>query len=43
VDSIVYVEQNAIFGVGLAMRRHDNREIIKFKELSFPARRKASL
>ena len=43
MDSIVYVDQKAIFGVGLAMRRHDNREFTKFKELSFSTRREASL
>ena len=43
VDSVVYVDQNAIFGVGLAMRRHHNRGFIKFKELSFLTRGEASL
>ena len=43
MDSVVYIDQNAIFGVGLAMRRHDNRGFIKFEELSFSTRREASL
>jgi hypothetical protein len=43
VDSVVYVNQDAIFGVGLAMGRHDNRGFIKFEELSFSTRREASL
>jgi hypothetical protein len=43
VDRVVYVEQNAIFGVGFAMRRHDNRELIKLEKLSFPTRGEASL
>jgi hypothetical protein len=43
MDSVVYVDQNAIFGVSFAMRRHDNRGFIKFEELSFSTRREASL
>jgi len=43
VDSVVHIDQNAIFGIGLAMRRHDNRGFIKSEELSFPTCREASL
>ena len=43
MDSVIYVDQNAIFGVSLAMRRHDNRDFIQFEELSFSTRREASL
>ena len=43
MHSVVYVDQNTIFGVSFAMRRHDNRGFIKFEELSFPTRREASL
>jgi hypothetical protein len=43
VDSVVDVDQDAVFGVGLAVRRHDNRGFIKFKKLSFSTRREASL
>ncbi len=43
MDGVVYIDQRAIFGVSLAMRRHHHPSSIKPKELSFPARREASL
>ena len=43
MDGVVYVDQRAILGVSLAMRRHHHPSSIKLKELSFPARREASL
>ena len=43
VDSVVYVHQNAIFGVGFPMRCHDNGGFIQLEELSFPPRGEASL
>ena len=43
MDGVVYIDQRAIFGISLAMRRHHHPRSIKLKELSFPARREASL
>jgi hypothetical protein len=43
MDGVVYIDQRAIFGVSLAMRRHHHPSSIKLKEVSFSARREASL
>ena len=43
MDGGVYINQRAISGVSLAMRRHNDRGPIKFEKLSFFARRQASL
>jgi len=43
MDGVVDVNQDAIFGVSLSMRRHHHPRSIKLEELSFPARREASL
>ena len=43
MDGVVYIDQRAIFGVSLAMRRHHHPSSIKLEELSFLARREASL
>jgi hypothetical protein len=43
MDGFVYVDERAILGVSLAMRRHHHPGSVKLKELSFPARREASL
>jgi hypothetical protein len=43
MDGVVYIDQSAVFGVSLAMRRHHHRGLIKLEKSSFFARRQASL
>jgi hypothetical protein len=43
MDGVVYIDQRAIFGISFAMRRQHHPRPLKLEELSFPARREASL